>query len=90
MTRMVRALSAIAVAAAATLGVVAASGEPTWEIAAAGSVVAGEPTWEAAPASPREPTWEAAPASVGEPTWEIAPGTFGEPTWETAPAGGAA
>lgn len=66
MTRMVRALCAIAVAAA--LGGLAGSGEPTWE-STPGSVTAspGEPTWESAStviASPGEPTWESGPADV--------------------------
>ncbi|GEB61825.1 hypothetical protein [Streptomyces gardneri] len=72
MTRMVRALSAIAVAAAA-LGVLAANGEPSWESNPAHSVVAGpsEPSWEIAPAhvilaSPEEPSWEIAPKGAGE------------------------
>lgn len=60
MTRMVRAVSAIALAVAA-LGAVAANGEPTWESVPAGGAVAGEPTWELAPQVPREPTWEIAP-----------------------------
>ncbi len=67
MTRMVRALSAIAVAAAA-LGAFAGVGEPSWESTPAHSVLAApdEPSWETAPAdtvlaSPSEPSWELAP-----------------------------
>ncbi|MFC0847448.1 hypothetical protein ACFH04_27630 [Streptomyces noboritoensis] len=71
MSRMVRALSAIAVVTAA-LCALAASGEPTWESKPSHGTVAapGEPTWEHKPvtrvlAAPVEPTWEVAPAGVG-------------------------
>ncbi|KOG36619.1 MULTISPECIES: hypothetical protein [Streptomyces] len=71
MTRMVRALSAIAVAAA-VLGVLALDGEPSWETTPAHSVVAepGEPSWESTPAhdvlaSPGEPSWEILPKGAG-------------------------
>lgn len=70
MTRMVRALSAIAVAAAA-LGVVAANGEPSWETPPPHSVAGpGEPSWEGTPAdvvlaNPYEPSWEIAPKGTG-------------------------
>ncbi|GAA4908693.1 hypothetical protein ACFPM3_12415 [Streptomyces coeruleoprunus] len=70
MTRMVRALSAIAVAAAVAVGIAAPSGEPSWDSVAADSLTAGEPAWEAGPASPREPSWEVAPSDSGEPSWE--------------------
>ncbi|RNL72079.1 hypothetical protein EBF04_15775 [Streptomyces sp. I6] len=69
MTRMVRALCAIAVAAA--LGGLAASGEPTWEsapttVTATVAAAPGEPTWDSAPANaaPGEPTWDNAPADA--------------------------
>lgn len=67
MTRMVRARGAIAVAAAA-LGVLALSGEPSWELPPSHSVVA----------EPNEPSWESTPvtvvlASSGEPSWEFTP-----------------
>ncbi|WP_173264234.1 hypothetical protein [Streptomyces pacificus] len=80
MTRMVRALCAIAVAAA--LGGLAVSGEPTWEwkpttVTATVAAALGEPTWESATmdVAPGEPTWDSAPADVapGEPTWDSAP-----------------
>ncbi|MFI8290548.1 hypothetical protein EAO71_19725 [Streptomyces sp. ms191] len=67
MTRMVRALSAIAVAAAA-LGVLVGTGEPSWESTQKYAVTAdpGEPSWESEPArsvlaAPSEPSWEFAP-----------------------------
>ncbi|AWK10313.1 hypothetical protein SSP531S_21150 [Streptomyces spongiicola] len=81
MTRMVRALCAIAVAAA--LGGLAASGEPTWEsapmtVTATLAAAPGEPTWDSAPAN----------AIAGEPTWDSASANAapGEPTWDSAPA----
>ncbi|RSS46987.1 hypothetical protein [Streptomyces sp. WAC08241] len=74
MTRMVRALGTIAVAAAA-LGALAV-GEPSWETHPVHSVAGqNEPSWETAPAvlaKPGEPSWEVAPLE-GEPSWEVAP-----------------
>ncbi|WP_228978129.1 hypothetical protein [Streptomyces sp. DH12] len=75
MTRMVRALSAIAVAAAAACGVAALSGEPSWDTVSANSVVAGEPAWEGGPAGIPEPSWEVGPATFGEPSWDSADST---------------
>ncbi|MER7169961.1 hypothetical protein [Streptomyces mesophilus] len=63
MTRMVRALSALAIAAAAALGVLVANGEPTWGSAPAGNAAVGEPTWGSAPAGS---------VLAGEPTWGFA------------------
>lgn len=88
MTRTVRARGAIAVVAAAALGVFGASvgSEPSWDSAPAGSVLA----------SPGEPSWDSAPAvsvtvSLGEPSWDSAPtaalGTNGEPSWDFASVG---
>lgn len=83
MTRMVRALGAIAVAAAA-LGALALAGEPSWENPPAHSV-----------AGPSEPSWESAPATVvlaspGEPSWEFVPTGQLEPDRDSAPADAAA
>ncbi|GAA3066487.1 hypothetical protein GCM10017562_36000 [Streptomyces roseofulvus] len=83
MTRMVRALGAIAFAAAAAVGVVALNGEPTWDAPPAHVVAApGEPTWDLVPVGEREPTWDFA---LGEPTWDVAPAGESEPTWDSAP-----
>ncbi|WP_406114473.1 hypothetical protein [Streptomyces sp. NBC_01014] len=87
MSRMVRSVCALAVAAAA-FGFVA-SYEVTWEGSPAHSTVAnpGEVTWESTPADvvaapPGEVTWESIPANAklsqpGEVTWEIAPAHVG-------------
>ena len=73
MTRTVRALGAIAVFAAAALGVFGASvgSEPSWDSAPASSVLAspGEPSWDGAPAgsvlnSPEEPSWDLVPVGA--------------------------
>ncbi|MFJ3904388.1 hypothetical protein [Streptomyces sp. NPDC090025] len=86
MTRKIRALGAIAFAAAAALGAFAAHGEPTWDTPPANAVVAapGEPTWDL-PAQRSEPTWDL-PARGGEPTWDFVAKRVTEPTWDTAPA----
>lgn len=83
MTRMVRALGAIAFAAAAAVGVFALNGEPTWDAPPAHVVAApGEPTWDLVPVGEREPTWDLA---LGEPTWDTAPAGESEPTWDSSP-----
>ncbi|WP_282697011.1 hypothetical protein [Streptomyces sp. CC208A] len=83
MTRMVRALGAIAFAAAAAVGALALNGEPTWDAPPAHVVAApNEPTWDFAPVADREPTWDFA---QGEPTWDFAPVAEREPTWDSAP-----
>jgi hypothetical protein len=62
MSRTLRALCALAIAAAAALGV-GALGEPTWDSSPAGALVAsqggpslgeGEPTWDVAPTNSTE------------------------------------
>ncbi|MGW4032481.1 hypothetical protein ACWEFL_24745 [Streptomyces sp. NPDC004838] len=85
MSRTVRALCALALAAAA-LGAVAYSGEPSWEARSVGTVTAGsqgEPSWEsAAPDTawggnlPPDTSWGGAVSVgviVGEPSWELSP-----------------
>ncbi|MEU2548177.1 hypothetical protein ABZ618_22515 [Streptomyces roseolus] len=85
MTRMVRALGAIAFAAAAAVGAFALNGEPTWDAPPAHVVAApGEPTWDFAPVAEREPTWDFA-LGASEPTWDLAPAGEREPTWDSAP-----
>lgn len=80
MTRMVRALGAIAFAAAAALGALALNGEPTWDMPPAHNVVA----------APGEPTWEVAPAATGEPTWEFTPAQEFDPNRDSVEAGAGA
>ncbi|WP_236241848.1 hypothetical protein [Streptomyces sp. CC228A] len=70
MTRMVRALSAIAVAAAAVLGVAAASGDPAWDAAPTSGVAAGDPSWDSSPAGQRDPSWDFAASPLQDPAWD--------------------
>ncbi|MGP9019963.1 hypothetical protein ACT1U9_16390 [Streptomyces sp. BR1] len=69
MSRMVRALSAIAVVAAA-FSALAVSGEPTWDQKPSQGTVAKDPTWDNKPATrllaaPGEPTWDIIAKGVG-------------------------